>query len=202
MFRVDPNTVRIHERHRALNEEAVLRLQTSISEIGLKHPITVRIEGDEAVLVSGAHRLEAVKRLGWQSIECAEIDNDEIKAEMWEIAENLHRLDLTKEQRDEHIRRYAELLKSTGIPEPQNAAVEIGYGKPPPAKKGIARKISEATGLSDDTIRRALAPKPQKRRPQPSTAGKQLAKLRQAWREAGPVVRQHFLSEITERSAA
>lgn len=35
-----------------------------------------------------------------------------------------------------------------------------------------------------------------------SAAGKQLAKLRQAWREACPTVRQHFLAEVTERAAA
>lgn len=35
-----------------------------------------------------------------------------------------------------------------------------------------------------------------------SAAGKQLAKLRQAWREACPAVRQHFLAEVTERVAA
>jgi hypothetical protein len=42
----------------------------------------------------------------------------------------------------------------------QNAAVEIGYGKPPPRPKGIPRQIAEETGLSVDTVRRALAPKP------------------------------------------
>lgn len=64
-------------------------------------------------------------------------------------------------QRDEHIRRYAELLEAQAkIPEPQTAAPEIGYKKPPPAKKGIARQIADATGLSDDTVRRALNPKP------------------------------------------
>ena len=34
---------------------------------------------------------------------------------MIEITENLHRLDLSKEQRDEHIRRYAELLTAKAI---------------------------------------------------------------------------------------
>jgi hypothetical protein len=43
-------------------------------------------------------------------------------AEMWEIAENLHRLDLTKEQRDDHIRRYAELLEARREVSRQNDA--------------------------------------------------------------------------------
>jgi ParB-like chromosome segregation protein Spo0J len=108
------------------------------------------------------HRLEAAKRLGWTHIDCIEVDDDPISAEMWEIAENLHRLDLTKEQRDEHIRRYAELLerRAAEIPVVQNEPVEIGYGKPPARPKGLARQIAEETGLSKSTVQRALNPQP------------------------------------------
>ncbi|WP_300536011.1 hypothetical protein [Sphingosinicella sp.] len=42
----------------------------------------------------------------------------------------------------------------------QTAAPEIGYKKPPPQTKGIAAQVAEATGLSKDTVRRALNPKP------------------------------------------
>jgi ParB family chromosome partitioning protein len=163
----------IGERHRTLSDDAVGRLSASLREIGLRQPISVRIveemvvDGDLTagvpVLVAGAHRLAAAKLLGWSHIDCIEVDDDEIQAELWEIAENLHRLDLTKEQRDEHIRRYAELLearKVTEIQVPQNAAPEIGYGKPPPQTKGTARQIADETGLSVDTVRRALNPKP------------------------------------------
>jgi hypothetical protein len=46
---------------------------------------------------------------------------------VWELAENLHRLDLTKDQRDHHIRRYAELLEvrrgvDTGPRDPERIA--------------------------------------------------------------------------------
>ncbi|WP_066553712.1 hypothetical protein [Croceicoccus bisphenolivorans] len=65
------------------------------------------------------------------------------------------------EKRDEHIRRYAELLEGRAkIQVTQNAAPEIGYKQPPPQKKGIPRQIAEETGLSVDTVRRALNPKP------------------------------------------
>ena len=63
------------------------------------------------------------------------------------------------EQRDEHIRRYAELLiMRREIQVPQNAAPEIGYKQPPQQSKGIPRQIAEETGLSVDTVRRALNP--------------------------------------------
>lgn len=42
-------------------------------------------------------------------------------------------------------------------------------------------------------VRRAIAARPKPM----SAAGKQLAKLRQAWREACPEVRQHFITEIS-----
>src|SRR5690606_3895483 len=121
------------------------------------------------VLVAGHHRLAAAKALGWQSIDCVEIEGDEIAAELWELAENLHRLDLTKEQRDEHIRRYAELLEVRATQVPQDAAPVLSDGRKagPQHNKGIPRQIAEETGLSVDTVRRALNPKPA---PEPKSA--------------------------------
>lgn len=161
--------VEVEERHRALDSDACDRLAASMKEIGLRQPITVRvvdmmvIDGHEVegvpVLVAGRHRLEAAKRLGWSHIDCVEVDDDAISAEMWEIAENLHRLDLTKEQRDEHIRRYAELLTQRKEVSPQIAA-QPKSGPQGGRPKSIARQIADETGLSDDTVRRALNPQP------------------------------------------
>jgi ParB-like chromosome segregation protein Spo0J len=160
--------IEIGERHRALSDDAVTRLAESMKAIGLRQPITIRIvdmmviDGREVegvpVLVAGRHRLSAAIALGWSHIDCIEVDDDAVEAEMWEIAENLHRLDLTKEQRDEHIRRYAELLGQRATIPQQNAAVlsKRGPGQP----KAIPRQIAEETGLSVDTVRRALNPKP------------------------------------------
>lgn len=168
-IRVDD--IEIGERLRALSTPDVERLATSMGDIGLRQPITVRVVDEMVVdgelcagvpiLVAGAHRLAAAKQLGWSHIDCIEVEDDAIKAELWEIAENLHRCDLTKDQRDQHIRRYAELLgKQRDVQQPQSAALESkradGRGHQP---KGIARQIADATGLSDDTVRRALKPK-------------------------------------------
>lgn len=155
--------IEVGARHRALRPDAVARLAESMKDIGLRQPISIRVidtaEVDgQPVLVAGAHRLAAARELGWSHIDCIEVDGDEVQAELWEIAENLHRLDLTKEQRDEHIRRYAELLEARKAIPQQNAAVlpVRGPGQP----KGIPRQIAEETGLSVDTVRRALNPKP------------------------------------------
>ena len=71
------------------------------------------------------------------------------------------------------------------------------------AHPGIIRETLDAAleageGPTKADVRRATS----KRRPQVSPAGKQLAKLRQAWREACPAVREHFLAEVTERVSA
>lgn len=168
---IDVADIEIGERHRALSDDAVTRLAGSMREIGLRQPISIRLVEEMVVdghitsgvplLVAGRHRLAAAKALGWQSIDCVEVSDDPVEAELWEIAENLHRLDLTKEQRDEHIRRYAELLERRALQSPQIAALESkredGRGHRP---KSVARQIADETGLSDDTVRRALNPKP------------------------------------------
>lgn len=151
---------------------AVRCLAETMKALGLCQPISIRLSDNVQledgpcagvpILVAGAHRLEAAKRLGWSHIDCAEIDDDIIAAELWEIAENLHRCDLSKEQRDQHIRRYAELLeKRRGVQSTQNAAIESkrddGRGH---RSKGTARIVAEETGLSVDTVRRALNPRP------------------------------------------
>lgn len=163
----------IGERHRALADDACDRLAASMKEIGLRQPISVRIVDEMEVdgeltagvpvLVAGRHRLEAAKRLNWSHIDCVEVDDDAIGAELWEIAENLHRLDLTKEQRDEHIRRYAELLEErASLISTQNAAKLKTEANPKGAGRptGIPSQIAKETGLSVDTVRRALNPTP------------------------------------------
>jgi ParB-like chromosome segregation protein Spo0J len=201
------DSIRIGERHRALSEDAVARLVESINVNGLRQPISVRIGANgDTVLVAGRHRLEAFKRLGKPEIDCIEVADDEIKAEMWEIAENLHRLDLTNDQRDEHIRRYTELLAAADLISQQNASKlktpsnPKGAGRP----EGTVSKVAKATGLSKDTVRRALDPKP---RPAPpprrnqSAAGKQLNALKRAWRQASKEVREIFLRDVARAPA-
>lgn len=201
------DSIRIGERHRALSEDAVARLVESIKANGLRQPISVRINGEGiTTLVAGRHRLEAMKRLGKLDIDCIEVGGDELNAELWEIAENLHRLDLTKEQRYQHIRRYAEVLLAIEAKQvsPQTAA-QPKSGPQGGRPKEITRKIADATGLSDDTVRRALNPKP-KRAPVPrraqSAAGKQLNALKRAWRQASKEVRETFIRDVTKEQPA
>lgn len=208
-IRVDD--IEIGERHRSLSEPDVQRLAASIREIGLRQPITVRVVDEMDLrgeltagvpfLVAGRHRLAAAKALGWSHIECLEVEDDPIAAELWELAENLHRCDLTKDQRGAHIRRYAELIEQRAVIVPQIAEQSRPVGRP----KSTITQVSEATGLSDDTVRRALnpkqptQPKPAKRAPDVSVRGlsaQARLRLKSAWNRAAKEDRAWFLKWI------
>lgn len=148
---------------RAVNDDAVAALAQSMTAIGLRTPISVRYyedrpawmlhgETDDAlVLVTGAHRLAAAKRLGWEKIEAVvHYQGDEIDAELWEIAENLHRAELTALERDEQIARWVELVDARvrQLDEP------VKGGKQP-KERGQAKAAREL-GVSEPDARRAV----------------------------------------------
>jgi len=149
---------------RPINFDVVDQLAQSMDRIGLRHPITVRAINDIAVhLVAGHHRLEAAKKLGWEKIACVVLeaaDCSEVEAELWEIAENLHRADLTKKQRNEQIRRYAHLIaiRDADLQSRQNDGIESKrVDKRGHRREGPASKVAKETGVSVRTVQRALA---------------------------------------------
>jgi hypothetical protein len=83
----------------------------------------VEREIDKApVLVSGRHRLEAVRALGHKEVDCFVWD-DTNSARMLEIAENLHRSNSRHRMRADNIAEWIELNKP-----PQVGAVSGGRG--------------------------------------------------------------------------
>ena len=157
----------VRGRLRPLDDDAVRALMNSITKIGLQSPITVRIEREfdgrgnaveeTPVLIAGAHRLEAAKRLGWHFIDAYVFEGDERDARMWEIAENLHRADLTVLERSEQVSEWVRLAEEREVlaqlaPKPQG-------GRPQGGTRAAARDI----GVTRDEARRsekvaALAP--------------------------------------------
>ena len=189
--RVWVDDVVVRGRKRPLNPNRVDSLADSMGTIGLQTPISVYTNETDTILVAGNHRLEAAKKLGWEWIDCQYIRLDETSREMWEIAENLHRCDLTKDQRDEHIRRYAELLEQKKTIVPQNAEqLPQKRGRP----KSITTQIAEDTGLSDDTVRRALNPTPKvtEIKSDEEIATEQFNSLVRLWNRSSPRARELF----------
>lgn len=193
--------IEIGQRHRAVDDEAVERLARSMNEIGLRTPISVRqADGGPVQLVTGLHRLNAAKSIGWDHIDCFVFENEtDIEAEMWEIAENLHRAGLSKEQRDEHIRRYARLVEMRREVIVSQNAKQLDP-RPVGRPKGVTAEVAEATGLSWHTVNRALAPNQPKPAADPITdidaAERQYARIIAAWNAAGTEARNRFRDYI------
>ena len=126
-------TVPAH-RARGLDAAAVDRLADSITRLGLQTPITVRYDSDadDILLVAGLHRLEAARKLGWDKIPAIYTDGTADEARMWEIAENLHRAELSVMERRNHIDEWlvlAEKVSSRVGTKPQGGRPEGGVNK-------------------------------------------------------------------------
>ncbi len=139
----------VTNRLRPLNDGAVSKLVESMQELGLRTPITVRVdpadENPDVFLVAGYHRLEAAKRLGWDEIECFVTEEaDEDLSRMWEIAENLHRGELTalevNEHRAEYLRLYNKRVSAKRLAETKR----VESGRP----EGGISAASRAVGIS------------------------------------------------------
>jgi ParB family chromosome partitioning protein len=133
-----------------MHEAAVVALAESMQRLGQLSPISVYSPDDNTLrLVTGLHRLEAAKRLGWEGIDAVVVTGNEIERELQEIAENLHRSELTALERDTQIGRWAELT-----------AAKVGQVDPPlggtqPAEKGI-RKVARELNLERKDAERAV----------------------------------------------
>ena len=86
-------------------------LAASMEEIGLRQPITITEAG---VLVSGRHRLEAAKSLGWKTIPAFVVEDDDLRNRLTEIDENLRRLDLTVYEQSKHAAERERVLAALG----------------------------------------------------------------------------------------
>jgi ParB family chromosome partitioning protein len=163
---IEIDTIFVGERLRELDAKRVADLAGSIEELGLQLPISVCDYDGEAEaywqLIAGAHRLAAFKSLGRTKIEAfIVLEVDDIDREILEIVENLHRVDLSKDERDRHLRRYAELLEARQSRNAGKSSVQNGRnskrgrmneGRPPK----IASEIAKQTGLSRQTVARAI----------------------------------------------
>lgn len=139
------------DRLRQLNRDTVESLKQSIARIGLKTPISVRCIRDEEayVGVTGLHRYVACRELGQTHIPVRLETGTADDARMWEIAENLHRADLTALERDEHIAEWVRLCEQKKVA--QNAPP----GGEQPHEKGI-RAASRELNLERTDVQRAV----------------------------------------------
>jgi ParB-like chromosome segregation protein Spo0J len=139
----------VKDRRRSVDPAVVKRLAESIERLGLRHPISVRKYGDQHILVAGLHRLEAIKKLGLPGIMANIRPFSVDEARMWEISENLHRAELTKLERSEHIEEWRKLSEQ----EAKGAQLAHPGGKQP-HDEGV-KKAAEALGVTRREVERS-----------------------------------------------
>lgn len=148
-------------RLHALDEASVVRIAKSIDNIGQQTPVTVfAVRQDDKtrfVLVAGAHRLEACRRLG-KDVWAVQVDSDDPDLKRWELEENFARSSLTPDEFTSHVGELIRLETERGVfgahePKLKTASNPKGAGRPasPTSNRGLAAK----TGASKDKVGRA-----------------------------------------------
>ena len=147
--------IEVPEGRRRVNPADVARIAESIKTIGLRTPISVRHlenpegQSDRLILVAGAHRLAAAKLLGWEEIPAFVVEEEpDADAKMWEIAENLHRADLTALERAELEADYVRLVENKLA---QLAPVYGGRGN-----EGGVREAARKLGVERTKLQRSV----------------------------------------------
>lgn len=152
----------VGKRRRHVSDDAVAALAGSMREIGLQNPILVRYV-DEAVLpdgevlanapvlIAGETRLRAARSLGWEKIDAIEAKVDDIEAAMIEIAENLHRADLTALERAEQVAEWVRLAEERANQVLPQVVAKPQGGRPQGGVRAAAREI----GVNREEARRS-----------------------------------------------
>ncbi|WP_311273522.1 MULTISPECIES: MT-A70 family methyltransferase [unclassified Rhizobium] len=156
-------SITVGKRLRTLSEEKVAALMASIPEHGLRNPISVYgLTSDEVVeLSAGEHRLEAMRRLGYETVPCVHYQGDALDRELWEIDENLIRSDLTPADRalfvfrrkEIYLLKHPETAKGVSQGEGGRTALDPRRQVGDEVKRFTAA-TAEATGQSERSIQR------------------------------------------------
>lgn len=137
-------------------------LVESLQALGLRTPITVRPcvkfkdgrESDAFEIVTGRHRYEAARTLGWKEIDAVVMEGDADDAELWEIDENFARAELTDAQRaDHHVRREAILVKKGLVSAPGQGGDRTSNEQ---KVRSYSAQTAEALGVHEKTVRQDL----------------------------------------------
>lgn len=155
----------VGDRLRTINPLKVEARAASMAEHGQITPISIRrtpAKNKGATpfsLIAGEYRLAAATLLGWAEIDAVIVKADSTDAQMIEIAENLHRDELTVLEHSVFVMKYRELWEA------KHGKIERGgdrrsKGQDAPLKLANGRVLSvqvqERLGLGADAYKRAV----------------------------------------------
>ncbi len=147
--RLPVNRIEIGHLRRPVSEAQVVDLVDSITRLGLLQPPVVTTTNK---LVAGRHRLEAVRRLGWDTIPVVVVDLSELEIRLATLDENLVRNELNRLERFEHVVQRAELVAALGqrkrVGRPRNTDTVSGFSR-------STDEVAAASGFSGRTLQRA-----------------------------------------------
>lgn len=140
--------IHIRPDARTLDQATVSGLVESIANVGLINAIRVRAVEDQWELIAGGHRLEAHKRLGLAEIEAIVVDDDDLRAELAMIDENLCRAELSPVDRAKQTARRKAIY--------EELHPEAAHGKSSPSKdenfSSFASATASVTGQTERTV--------------------------------------------------
>ncbi|WP_421579084.1 ParB N-terminal domain-containing protein [Shinella sp. M31] len=164
-LRLNLSEIDAGDRLRSTDATKVEARAASMAEHGQITPISVRRApaknkgATPFILVAGGYRFAAATMLGWDEIDAVVVKADAADAQMIEIVENLHGIDLTPIERAVFVLKYRELWEA------KHGKIERGgnqksKGHDAPLKLANGRELSsdiqERLGLGPDTYKRAV----------------------------------------------
>lgn len=168
---VQIENIQFIDRMRKVDEAKAREIADSILENGLMNPPAVRfveemtIDGElnanVPVLIAGRHRLRALEMLGETAVECSVYDVTEDEAIIMEADENLARHEIKGAARIRALlareEAWARKNKERSESSVENCNTgNVGYKKPPPAKKQFATDTAEKAGVDRTLVWRLL----------------------------------------------
>ncbi len=156
--KIPPNDVTVPDRLRHMDEQRVFDMMESFTRMGQMTPIQLRIigDGEDVILVAGRHRLEAARRLEWPYINMNFVYGTEDEFRLWEIAENLHRSELTVLERSQHIAEWIRLTEKEEAAAVEKPAQLAQVSKGGRGKHSGISAASQKIGVKRRDVQRAV----------------------------------------------
>ena len=175
MVQIPIKNIIVSEGRRPLDQGKVAEIAASFKLLRQLAPIGLRRVSNASAetsferikkleLVFGVHRLEAAKILGWLIIDAVEIrqvvlaprcqEGFDDYTKLVEITENLHRAELTTQQRNEQLAAWVELY-NRNTPQP-NSDAEQPNSKPGPKPDPGVVAAAKITGRTTKNVKEAI----------------------------------------------